>query len=509
MPRDRARSGRLVLRRLAHAWPVLLIAAGSVAVLLAFAGQYGLHRDEMYFIVAGRHPDWGYVDQPPLTPLLNAISAAIFGMTTAAIRIFPAFAFGAAVLVAAATAREFGGGRRAQAIAALTLAVSGYLDAGHMNTTATYDVLGWSVVLFFVVRLVRGADTREWILAGIAAGITLQNKNLLVFLGLAMAAAVLITRRWDLLRSRWLWLGLAVALLIWMPNIVWQAAHGWPQLEMARVIAARSGDENRSTLILLQIIFAGPLLFPISVAGAWWLLRSPKAASWRPIGWSYLIILALLFLTSGKGYYSGGMLPTLMAAGAVVVDGWLDRGPILMRRAKAVSYTAATLASAAVVVPLALPIVPVADLANSPIPGINSDVGNTVGWDRYVAQVTTVVDGLTPQERAQAAILTVNYGEAGALELFGRPNLPPVYSGHNSYWQWGPPGDDRTVTVLVMHWDEAGSFWGRYLGPCDRAATIDMGLKEDMNEEQGAGVWVCRGRTTPWPEICAAFRNIG
>lgn len=506
---DRAEKRRRVIGRLGRVWPLLAIAVASVAVLLAFAGQYGLHRDEMYFIVAGRHPDWGYVDQPPLTPLLNAISAAVFGFSTNSIRIFPALAFGAAILVTAAIAREFGGGRRAQCIAAVTLAVSGYLDAGHMNTTATYDVLGWSVVLLLVVRLFRGADQREWILAGVAAGITLQNKNLLVFLGAAMAVAVILNRRWDLIRNRWLWLGMGVAFLIWMPNLVWQATHGWPQLEMAGIIARRSGDENRSSLLLLQVIFAGPFLFPMSVAGAWWLLRSKRTAAWRPIGWAYLILLALLFLTSGKGYYSGGMIPTLMAAGAVVVDEWLDRGRALIRTAKSVSYAAATIASAAIIVPLALPVVPVADLPSSPVAAINKDVGNTVGWDRYVAQVRTVVGSLTPGERAHTAILTVNYGEAGALELFGGPDLPPVYSGHNSYWQWGPPGDDRTVTVLVMHWDGGGAYWGRYLGPCDLAATVDMGIKEEMNEEQGAGVWVCRGRTAPWSVIWPAFRNIG
>jgi 4-amino-4-deoxy-L-arabinose transferase-like glycosyltransferase len=222
---------------LRQAWPVILVALVAIAVLLFFAGEYGLHRDELYFIVAGRHPDFGYVDQPPLTPLFNAASAAVFGVSTAGIRILPAFAFAAVVLLTAAIAGEFGGGRRAQTIAAVTIAVSGFIDAGHLNTTATYDVLGWTVCLLLVIRTLRGGDERGWLLAGLAAGIALENKNLIVFLGAGLAAGILIERRLDVLRSRWLWAGLGLAFLIWLPNLVWQAQHGFPQLETGRGLA--------------------------------------------------------------------------------------------------------------------------------------------------------------------------------------------------------------------------------------------------------------------------------
>jgi 4-amino-4-deoxy-L-arabinose transferase-like glycosyltransferase len=489
-------------------WPVLAVAFGSVAVLLYYAGQYGMHRDEMYFVVAGRHPAFGYVDQPPLTPLLNAVSAAVFGATAAGIRILPALAFGVVVLLTAAIAREFGGGRRAQTIAALTIAVSGYLDAGHMNTTATYDVLGWTVFLLFTIRVLRGGDPRIWLLAGLAAGITLENKNLILFLGAGLAVGVLIARRWDLLRSRWLWLGIGLAFLIWLPNLAWQASHGWPQLEMARVIAARSGDQNRSELILLQVLFAGPFLFPIFLAGLWWLLRSPQSVAWRPIGWSYLVVLVLLYLTSGKGYYSGGLLPTLMAAGAIVVDGWLGRGRLWIRRIKLGSYAVATAASASLVAVLVLPVIPAASFPDSTVAKSNSDAVSQFGWDRFVAQVQAVADGLTADERAHAAILTANYGEAGALELLAGPAMPPTYSGENSYADWGPPSESRTVTILVMNWEGAGGYWSQYLGPCQRVTSIDVGLRPGTGEEQGAGVWLCRGRTRPWSEIWPHVRHI-
>jgi hypothetical protein len=502
---DRARAASFVRAN----WPILVVAAAPVALLLAFAGAYGMHRDEMYFIVAGRHPDFGYVDQPPITPLLNALSAAAFGASATGIRILPALVFGVVVLLTAVIAREFGGGRLAQFVAALTIAVSGYLEAGHLNTTATYDVLGWTIFLLIVIRLLRGADQRLWLAAGVVAGITLENKNLIVFLALGLAAGVVLARRWDLLRSKWVWAGAGFALLIWAPNLIWQAQHGWPQLEMARVIAERSGDENRSTLLLLQVLFAGPLLFPIFLAGVWWLLRSPAAVAWRPIGWAYLATLVLLFVTAGKGYYNGGLLPTLIAAGAVVTAGWLQRGRTWVRGIKVGTYSLATAGSFVLIAMFCLPYLPASSFPTSDQANANSDMANQFGWPSFVAQVRVVADSLSPEEQARTAILTGNYGEGAALELLSEPGLPPVYSRENSYADYGPPGEDRTTAILVMGWDGAGDYWGQWLGTCSLAATIDLGFPDGSYEEQGAGVWVCRGRTASWSDIWSRFRNIG
>ncbi len=490
-------------------WPALLVTAAFTALMLAFAGQYGLHRDEMYFIVAGRHPDFGYVDQPPFTPIVNALSVAVFGVSAFGDRILPTVVYAVVVLLGVRLAGEFGGGRLAQTIAAITVAGSGWIAVAHLNSTEVYDILGWTVFLLVVVRILRGGDQRLWLLAGLAAGIALENKNLIVFLAAGLGAGIAISRRWELLRSRWIWAGAGLALLIWLPNLIWQAENGWPQLEMARVIAARSGDENRSQLILIQVLFFGPLLFPVALAGLWWLLRSDEARDWRPIGWAYPVILVLLFITAGKSYYVGGLVPTIIAAGSVVTARWLTRGGVWMRRARGATYAIAAAASVFLVVSLSLPVVPAADFPRSTQATVNSDAVSEYGWPSFVAQVRAVTDSLSSEDRARTAILTVNYGEAGALELLSSPGLPPVYSGENSYAYWGPPADSKTITVMVTDWVGAGAYWGQWLGPCTLATTIDLGFPPDISEEQGAGVWVCRGRTAGWDDIWSRFRGIG
>ena len=489
-------------------WPVIAITAAFTGLMLAFAGQYGLHRDEMYFIVAGRHPDFGYMDQPPLTPVLSALSSAVFGVSALGVRILPTIVYAAVVLLGVLQARQFGGGRLAQALTALGIAGSGWIAVAHLDSTETYDILGWTVFLVLAVRALRGGNSRLWLAAGIAAGIDLQNKNLILFLAVGFAAGILLARRWDVLRDRWVWIGAAAAFLIWLPNVVWQAQNGWPQLEMARVIADQSGAENRSQLILIQVLFAGPFLIPVFLAGLWWLLRSNDAAAWRPIGWAYPVVLLVLFATEGKSYYAGGLIPTIIAAGCVVAARWLERGRRWVRGIKATAYTIATAASVFLIVVLALPIVPAAQFPTSSEAKVNSDAVSEYGWPSFDAQVAAVVDTLSSADRRHAFILTGNYGEAGALQLLGSPDLPPVYSGQNSYWSWGPPDDARTIGIVIDGWDGAGAYFSPYLGACRLMAKIDLGFPSGISEEQGAGIWICRDRTLPWSEIWPLFKHL-
>jgi 4-amino-4-deoxy-L-arabinose transferase-like glycosyltransferase len=481
-------------------WPAVAIAAAVVGGLLLLAPLYGWHRDELYFVVAGRHPALGYVDQPPLTPLVSAAAVALLGPTPAAVRILAALAMGAMVLLAALIARDLGGSRRAQVLASLTVGISGLLAAGHIAATATYDLLAWTIVLALVVRLLRGADPRLWLAVGLVAGIGLQNKHIILFLGAGLAAGLLLARRWDVIRSPWAWGAVGLAVLIWLPNLAWQAANGWPQLEMARSIAEDAGGEPATVLVELALL-AGPLLFVVALAGGAWLLAGAAARPWRTLGWCGPVILLLVLVVGGKSYYAAGLLPLLIAAGAIVVDGWLARGQTLLRPA---AFEAAASVSGVLAALLVLPVVPASALGSTPIPEIYKESAEQLGWAELVGAVEGAVGALPQASRDRAVIVTNNYGEAGALELLGR-DLPPVYSGHNAYWDWGPPPTDRPVVVTVG-WSLAEA--ARVFSGCRAVAVIDNGLGI-ANQEQDRAIAVCDAVRRPWPEVWPEIRHLG
>jgi hypothetical protein len=440
-------------------WPVLLVAGLMFAGLMAVSGAYGFHGDEMYYVVAGRHPALGYVDQPPLTPLLSAASVALFGVSPTAVRLLPAIEMALVVVLVALITRDLGGSRRAQVLAAITAALSGYLGAGHLDTTTEPDLLAWAIVLWLLVKLLAGGDRRLWLAVGIVAGIALENKDTILFLGAGLAVGLVLARRWDVVRSPWAWAAIGIALLIWAPNFAWQATNGWPQLTMAQAISQYAAD-NRSQIVPLLWLFTGPLLFPISAAGLVWMLRAREAGPWRAIAIAALVALALVVVTGGK-------------AGLLIVY-------------------------------LTLPILPVADFAKSSLPATVPDTANQIGWPKFVATVENVVAALPADERDHAVILTNDYSEASPLELMG-VGLPPIYSGHNSFWSWGPPPPDRTVVVHVGDWRPTDP--NQFFVGCHDVAYIDNGLGI-MNGEQGKAVSVCTGLRAPWTTLWPELRTI-
>ncbi len=477
----------------------LVVATAALAVvgLLVVANAYGFHRDELYFIVAGQHLAWGYVDQPPLTPILSAIGVAVFGVTPFAVRLLPALVVGACAVLAAFMARDMGGGARAQAVAALAIVLSGFLLGGHVAATATYDVLFWTCISWLVVRILGGADQRLWLAVGVLGGLAMLNKYTIALLPFGLAVGLLLERRWAVLRSRWLYAGVAVALLIAFPNLAWQAAHGFPELEMARHIAAVTGDENRSQLLLLQIILAGPLLAPIAVLGLVRLMVTRNARPWRTFAWAYLAALILTYEQGGKAYYAMGLFPLLFAAGSIPVGEWLG-GRFRWLRVGAFGAVAAM--SGAAIAVIVLPILPPASLASSGILDLNKEPGEQIGWPELATAVDSAVSGLSADERAHSAIITGNYGEAGAIELLSA-NHPPVYSGHNSYADFGRPADDTKVVIIVGRASTPG------VGGCQMAGYADNEFGVP-NEERGAPIAVCRTMPASWADVWPSYQHL-
>jgi hypothetical protein len=480
--------------------PVVAIATGVVVGLLVLAQWHGFHRDELYFIVAGRHPAFGYPDQPPLTPLFAAGATALLGIEPFASRVLPALCAGATIMLTAGMARDMHGGLPAQVLAATVMAVSGLLALGHLGSTATYEILLWSLVMWLVVRLLDGADARLWLAVGAVSGIALQNKQTALLLGAGLVGGLLLARRWYVFRSRWLWLGGLVALLIWAPNLAWQAANDLPQLEMARAIATEA-DENRVNLVPELLLIAGPLLFPISVVGAWWLLRSPQGMPWRALGLGFGVVLALVLISGGKSYYATGVLGPLIAAGSITTARWVERGRGRLR-SSVLAVTAAC--SGVIVAVLTLPVLPPPVLAGSPIAEIFPETAEQIGWPELVEVVEDATASLATDELERAVVFTTNYGQAGAVELLGE-DVPPVFSGHNGYGYWGPPPEEATATIFVGRWD--GAALAGLFGRCELHGHVDNGVGLD-NDEQGTSVWVCRDRTRPWAELWPHLRHL-
>jgi 4-amino-4-deoxy-L-arabinose transferase-like glycosyltransferase len=398
------------------AWSLVLpVAAAELLLLVATATRYGYHRDELYFRVAAQHPAWGYDDQPSLTPMLGRFSEWMFGADPRGLRMLSAVAMALVVMLVALIARELGAVRAGQAVAALATEASGAAMAvGHLLSTTTFDVLVWVTLVCLVARILGGGDERQWLLVGLVAGIGLENKHLVLLLVLALVCGCLLARRWELARSPWLWVGTALAFVLWLPNLFWQARHGWPQLELAAKIAEEEAAGNRVELLPLQFLLIGPLLAPVWLGGLWWLLRQAEARPYRPLGLAYLVLLAIALVTGGKAYYTMGLLLALLGAGGVVAESWL-----LDRRGRKLALGVAIGASAAVAALITLPLVPVGDVHATPIPDINEDAIETIGWPVFTATVGRVWNELPESERSTAVVHASNYGEAGAIARYG------------------------------------------------------------------------------------------
>jgi hypothetical protein len=501
MAEDQGRATRLPELAL---WPVLAIAAALTAVLAAYSGRYGYHRDELYFLQSGQHLAWGYPDQPPFAPLVARLMTDLAPGSLVVLRLPSALAGGALVLLTGLLTRELGGGRGAQLLASAAIALAPVVTGSeHLLSTTSFDLPVWALLCWLLLRILRTGNQRLWLVAGLVAGAGLLDTDLVAFLVVGVVAGLLIAGPRVPLRSGWFYAGGVIALGLWSPYLAWQAARGWPELTVAHAIASGGSGTSAQWYLILpeQVILVAPYFAPVWIAGLLRLFRDPALRWCRAVGVAYPVMAVAFMATGGKPYYLAGMFPVLLAAGAQPTVDWVTRAHARGRRALVI----AALVLSAVQIPITLPVLPASVVHATPIVALNYDAGETIGLPAFVREIAAAYRALPTPQRASAVVLTSNYGEAGAVHRFGPADgLPAAYSGHNGFWYWGPPPASATTAIVVGYSRSQLGFCGAV-----RLATVLDNRVRVHDDEQGAQVWICEQLRQPWQAIWPSQRYFG
>lgn len=446
----------------------LVLAALVVLAHLVLDAGYGIFRDELYYLACARRLAWGYVDHPPLSIALLALQRLVLPDAPWALRLLPALAHGATVWLCADIARRLGGARLAQALAAVAaLAAPVYVALGHYYSMNAFDVLVWSAAVALLARWLADDDERVWPGLGVVLGLGLLNKWSVLWLGAGLTVALLASPRRRVLFTRGPWLAGSLAAVLFLPNLAWQARHGWPTLEFMRnATGSKMADVSLSAFVSGQIGALHPWAAPLWLGGLLGLLLAGRLRAFRPLAWVYLTTL-LILLVNGKSRanYLAPAYPALFAAGAVLLEGWARRVQAgAWRRRVAWGYVGLLFLGGLIAAPLAAPLLPVADyvryaaaLGERPrteerkaIGALPQHFADRFGWPELAASTAEAYRALPAPEQARAVLFTDNYGRAGALEHWGAAlGLPPVACGHNNYWLWRPDFPVDAVVILV------------------------------------------------------------
>lgn len=496
-------------------WP-LAVAIVVLIVHLIGNPHYGFFRDELYFIICGFHPAWGYVDQPPVVPLLAA-GSQLFGHSLFLLRAVAALFAAAGAYVTCLLAIELGGDAFAQVLAGLAYLFAGVLMSFGMKVGP--DMVGlwlWPLTALYVLRIAKGGDPRQWLFAGAAIGFSLESKYSAAFFAAALIGGLLLTPQRRILGSRWFAGGALLAAGIALPNFLWQAFHDFPMLELLR-----NGQNGKNVVVgpvlylFQQLLLTNLFLSPIWIVGLIALLRDRVA---RFLGYAYVLLIAMMIALHGKHYYPGDVYPILMAAGGVTFSAWTRRSAALRA-----ALVAAAIAAGLFFLPFSLPV-----LAERPMVEYQAFVSRVLhlsrsamaterhrtallppdwadmhGWPELAALVARIYYALPPEQRAQAAIVASNYGEAAAIDFFGKPyGLPPAISGHNNYWLWGTHGASGNVVIDVN-------------GDCGAARklfrTTRLAARFDppwvISYEQDIPIMVCTGPTQNLTALWPSLKN--
>lgn len=478
------------------------------------AGRYGYFRDELYYLACARHLAVGYVDQPPMIALVTWLIVHTIGSSLQALHFLPALAGAAIVWLTALIARELGGGHFAQGLAALCIALAGvYVIMAHLLTMNAFEPLLWMGCAYLVMRIITTGNQKLWLWLGVLAGLGLENKYSMALFGFAIVVGVLLTTERKAFRQPWIWLAGAIALLIFLPNLLWNIHHHWPFIELMHNIRASGRDITRGPLSFLgeQIFMMSPLNFPIWLSGLLFLFFGREGRRYRVLGWAFLVVVATMLTMHGKDYYTAPSYPMLLAAGAVVIE----QAAHTRRWIKPLTV-GVLIAGTAPLFPMMLPVLPLEMYVEyqkalhfappatekshlrSPLPQYYSD---ELGWQEMTAAVAQAYDRLPLGLRSVTAVYGQNYGEAGAIDFFGpQYGLPKAICAHQTYYLWGPRGF-KGLSMIVL--GDTREHLEQYFGQVILAGSFGV----PYSLERGP-IWVCtqpRGWNLQqiWPKLKA------
>ncbi len=442
---------------------IILFSAAGLLVHLLTNGRYGYFRDELYYIACSRHLALGYVDQPPLSILLLQLSQMLLGNSLFAIRLLPALAGAATVAITGLIARELGGRAWAVALAcAGSLCALFNLAVGNFFSMNAFEPLFWMGCVYLLIRIINGGSPLLWLWFAVLLGFGLENKHSTAFFAAGVFVALLLTPERRCFAEKWIWFGALIAFAIALPNILWELQNHWPTYELLSNIAR--SDKNVAVspvqFILQQIVFMNPGTIPLWLSGLIWVFGARDGRRYMALGIIYLVMLAEFIILHGKSYYLAPAYPMLLAAGGVAVERVFANRLNWCR----VALLILILATGALFAPLAVPVLPPAELVGymraiglqlprtetshtAALPQIFAD---QFGWQEMAGSVGHVYNHLRPEDKKRAAVLCQNYGEAGAIDFFGpRFGLPPAICGHQNYFLWGPRDWTGEVALVL------------------------------------------------------------
>ncbi len=496
----------------------ILLYLSLLTVLIHFLanGGYGYFRDELYYMACGRHLAWGYVDQPPFVALMAVVTRHLLGSSLFALRFFPALCGGLLVLLTGLMAREMGGGRYAQVLTAVAVMVAPvYLAIDNYFSMNCFDQVFWALAGYVVIRILKQDNPKLWLLFGLVAGVGLMNKYSMGFLGLGVVVGLVLTPARRQLLSKWLWLGGVIAFLIFLPHILWEFHYGFPSLEFIHN-ATTYKNLPQTPLQFMTASAQGIGLFslPIWLAGLGFFFLGREGKQHRLFGWVFVSILALFLVTKAKPYYLAPAYLFPLAGGAVAIAdivrrhnwNWLRPASIVL-----------LLASGVMSAPYVLPVLPVESFikyqawmgVKSPreergkAAKLPQQYADMFGWQNMAATVAKVYNSLSPDEKQKCVIGAGNYGEAGAIDFFGKNyGLPNAISTHNSYWIWGP--GEKPGEVLIVVGGNAKDYHAMY-EDVEQAATITC--EYAMPFETDLPVYLCRHPKMTLQQVWPHLKN--